>query len=816
MLLHALNSQTLRGLSVETLAGFLLALVHFGSVPTEIIISWLSLLLVANLWRGALSRNADWFSDEVVSGKTARWIDFSHGAAGMVWGAASILFIPILSPIDGIGTFDSVKVYMTLAIFGLVIGNAIWMVSPTLFAQRTFIFLSIGPAMIGFGVSAAKNGQTMAALLFALLVYSVWVGRSYRQTLTEAHGIKRRDQKLMDRIAQENDRTDLLKTELSRSHTGLRETRDSVRDMVESRTAHLTSAVSRLEQEIRDRQTTEAALMEEKAKFEAWFDQAPEAMVLVDPERTILKTNSAITEIFEYAEGEIVGQKTAVLYDQNEDWERMAEERFAPGSLTDKTPYIVTMKRKHGDTFPCEVTRSVMRSPNGDLIGFIGSMRDISSRYETEAQIEFLAHNDALTKLPNRALFMDRLNMALAQAQRDEALIAVLLLDLDDFKQVNDTLGHEIGDALLVEVARRLRKCARSADTVARLGGDEFGIIQARTETVAETGMFAERLLEALVEPVVIDGEILPIGASIGATVFPNDAQDGAELLKNADLAMYRAKDEDRGNFTFYSLEMGSEAAQRMVLAGGLRRALADDQFVLHYQPKVDAQTGILVGCEALLRWMHPDEGLMSPGKFIPVAESTGLILPIGAWVLEEGCRQLRGWMDQGRKPVPLSVNLSAAQFRDPRLVERVRNALHDSDIEPALLELEITETALMHNTEDAIRVLTALTELGVMLSIDDFGTGYSSLNYLKRFPVGRLKIDQSFVHGIVESTEDAAIARAVTELGHSLGLAVLAEGVETEAQNDALKLLGCDEIQGFLTGRPINPDAFSAILNDQ
>ncbi len=490
-----------------------------------------------------------------------------------------------------------------------------------------------------------------------------------------------------------------------------------------------------------------------------------------------------------------------------------------PGAREKTETWLGEMMERHRDPKgPFEVARqnyrwllvSEKRLADGSTISIAS---DITQRKEAEQHIQFLAHHDSLTELPNRVLFQDRMELALAQADRSQRRVAVLLLDLDHFKHVNDSLGHTVGDALLAEVGARLKHCIRGGDTIARLGGDEFAVIQAQLDTIDQTVVLAERMIGELSQPFEIEGHMIHTGSSIGITVYPDDSRDIDQLLKNADMALYRAKGEGRGTFEFYSGELGVQAHKRMQFADGLRHALKADQFHLHFQPKANIADGRVVGGEALLRWDHPEHGLISPGDFVPIAEATGLILPIGDWIFERACAQLRDWTEAGLQPVPISVNLSAAQFRDKNLLDKVRASLRNSSVDPSLIEFEITETALMHDPEEAAEILNHLLTLGVQLSIDDFGTGYSSLNYLKQFPLGKLKIDLSFVREITRSPADEAIARAVTHLGHSLGMQVLAEGVETEEQCAILRRIGCDEIQGYLISKPLPPDEFIAFV---
>lgn len=426
--------------------------------------------------------------------------------------------------------------------------------------------------------------------------------------------------------------------------------------------------------------------------------------------------------------------------------------------------------------------------------------------------MEILALHDPLTGLPNRALFQDRLQVATAVSKRSSVLTAVLLLDLDHFKHINDGLGHDVGDKLLQDISARLNACVRAMDTVARLGGDEFVVIQTNIRDPGQAVTLAQRIAISIGKPFRIDQHEIYTGATVGITLYPTDTSSIDQILKNADLALYRAKARERGTVEFYSDDLGDEAAQRMNLAAGLRQALADKELYFHYQPKYDATDNRLVGAEALLRWLSPDYGQVSPGVFIGIAESTGLILGIGTFVLEAICRQLHQWHEAGLTLVPISINLSAAQFRNANLLAQVRESLEAEQVAPKYLEVEVTETALMQDYTTAA-VIAGLTEIGVALSIDDFGTGYSSLSYLKQFPVNRLKIDRSFVTGIGDNEKDAAIAQAVTNLGHSLGLKVLAEGVEDDAQMAKLREIGVDEVQGFLLSKPLDRETFEAML---
>ncbi|MBU1426648.1 MAG: EAL domain-containing protein [Gammaproteobacteria bacterium] len=435
-----------------------------------------------------------------------------------------------------------------------------------------------------------------------------------------------------------------------------------------------------------------------------------------------------------------------------------------------------------------------------------------------DGQIDRAVHYDALTNLPNRLLFLDRLDQELTRAQRDKSMMAVLSIDLDRFKQVNDSFGHPVGDQLLQAVAERLGSQIRACDTVARIADDEFCIAVTGVKTTHAAGEVAQKLLDAFAHnPIsIIDSEIF-ITLSIGISIYPVDGLNTTTLLKNADAALHQAKSEGRNNFQYYAEQMNATAWQRLKLETELRRALEREEFVLFYQPKVDMDSGKIVGVEALLRWQSPQRGLVAPGEFIPLLEDTGLILPVGEWVLRAACKQARSWQAAGIPDVHIAVNLSTLQFKQPDFAGLVLGILKENGLDPALgtIELELTESLLMNNAESAVETLLNLHAAGIQFSIDDFGTGYSSLSYLKRFPINSLKIDQSFVRDLSSDKEDEAIVAAIIALGHSLGLKVVAEGVETEAQHEQLRNKGCNEMQGFLFSRPVPESEMTYLLQN-
>ena len=438
---------------------------------------------------------------------------------------------------------------------------------------------------------------------------------------------------------------------------------------------------------------------------------------------------------------------------------------------------------------------------------------EVFERMQAERRIWHVAHHDALTGLPNRSLLQDRLGQALMAAERSHQHVAVMFLDLDRFKSVNDSLGHDVGDALLKTVAERLVSVVRDVDTVCRLGGDEFVVLLGAVTGTDDVVMIAERIVEVLGTAVEVMGHSLRVSTSIGISLYPDDGLDAHTLMKNADTAMYTAKNRGRNNFQFFSREMNLAATRFFDMEQRLRLAVEGLQFALHYQPQIDTTRQRVCGVEALVRWRHPDGGLVPPGEFIPIAEETGLILPIGEWVLREACRQMREWLDAGWPQVPVAVNLSARQFQQPDLVRRVHDAIASAGIPPQCIELEMTESSLMHNVDEALAQVRALADMGVRLAIDDFGTGYSSLAYLKRLPVSRLKIDRSFVRDLCDDREDAAIVASIVGLARSLGLEVVAEGVESASQLERLRAEGCFVCQGYLFSRPRPPDEVAAIF---
>ncbi|KPX67766.1 Sensory box/GGDEF domain/EAL domain protein [Pseudomonas syringae pv. maculicola] len=558
------------------------------------------------------------------------------------------------------------------------------------------------------------------------------------------------------------------------------------------------------------RDITESQLMQEKLHLAATvFESTAEGVLITDTDQRISAVNRAFTEITGYSESEAIGQTPRLLASGQHDsafyasmWHQLTAEGHWQGEISNR--------RKNGELYPSWLTVSAVRNKENLLTHFVAVFADISSLKHAQARLDYQAHHDPLTGLPNRTLFESRLQSALLHSEESGSLGAVLFLDLDRFKHINDSLGHPVGDLLLKGIAHRLKETLRDIDTVARLGGDEFIVLLPGLLQPSDAKAIANKLLACFSTPFEAGEHELYISPSIGSCVFPTDGTDVATLVKNADAAMYRSKAQGRNRVESYTRDLTEQASERIALEQELRRALDRNQLSLAYQPKISLLTHTLVGAEALIRWSHPTFGEVPPEHFIPLAEENGMILQIGDWVLEQACRQMGAWRKTCTPFGPMSVNLAGAQLRQPNLVERIGQLLTDNGLMPDCLQLEITENFIMSQTQDALAVLHKLKQLGVQLAIDDFGTGYSSLSYLKRLPLDILKIDQSFIRGLPEDTHDAAIVRAIIALGRSMQLTVIAEGVETHEQQQFLSEEGCEQIQGYIISLPLQPDEFS------
>ncbi|MFZ2162095.1 MAG: EAL domain-containing protein [Sideroxyarcus sp.] len=541
------------------------------------------------------------------------------------------------------------------------------------------------------------------------------------------------------------------------------------------------------------------------------FESSGEAILITDANAVAVAVNHAFVEMSGYRSEEVIGKNPRFLASGRHDtefyramWDDIVKHGYWQGEIWDK--------HKSGRVYPKWMSITAVRDTKGEVVNYVSIARDTSEQTEAEKNIHFLAYYDVLTGLPNRTLLRDRLGQMIAVSHRDKQQFALLFMDLDRFKYINDSMGHSVGDRLLQAVALRIQEQVREEDTVARLGGDEF-IVLLRETGANGAATVARKLLETLATPYDLDGHIISTQASIGISIFPDLANDADTLIKNADMAMYCAKEEGRNNYQFFQQDMNFRVDLLFSMEKDLRLALERGEFTLHYQPQADLSTGMLCGVEALLRWRHPEKGAVSPAEFIPVAEETGQIVPIGEWVLRTACAQMVAWRKQGATDVTMAVNLSMRQLRQPLLVELVKSVLKETGLEPRFLELEITEGIMMGDNKIAMNFLSEMHELGVQLSIDDFGTGFSSLNYLKKLPVHKLKIDQSFVRDIETDESDAAIIRSIISLGHRLNLRVIAEGVETQEQLDFLRIRGCDEMQGYFYARPMPAAEFAGFF---
>jgi diguanylate cyclase (GGDEF)-like protein/PAS domain S-box-containing protein len=565
-------------------------------------------------------------------------------------------------------------------------------------------------------------------------------------------------------------------------------------------------ALEGLVQDITKRKSAEQALREAERRYHGLFDNAIEGIFRTSVDGQFLDANPALAHIYGFdSPEELIRSLRDIgtqLYVEKQRREEFIEIMKARGSVTG---FESQVQRKNGDIIWISENARAIFAEDGPLIGYEGTVEDITERRQYQVRIEHQANYDNLTGLANRSLLQDRLQQALLTAANSDLRIAVAFVDLDRFKFINDSLGHHVGDELLKSVAARLKSCVRECDTVARLGGDEFVLLINGHSGPESVRQLMDRILAAVAQPWVIEqGEFL-VSCSIGVALHPDDGEEALTLLKHADSAMYRAKDSGRNNFQFFTRELNVLMTEQLELETLLRRALERDQFVLRYQPRVNLATGQIVGAEALLRWRIPQRGTIPPGRFISLAEETGLIVPMGKWVLQTACTQNKAWQDAGLPPIVVSVNVSARQFRQESLVQTVAEVLQATGLEPRYLELELTESMVMHDAPQVVAMLDELKELGVKIAVDDFGTGYSSLSYLKRFPVDRLKVDRSFVEHMTTDGDDATIVRAIIALGHNLGLKVVAEGVETPQQARALRAYQCDEAQGFLFARAVS-----------
>ena len=543
------------------------------------------------------------------------------------------------------------------------------------------------------------------------------------------------------------------------------------------------------------------------------IEDSDQGVLITDSTERIVSINSAFTRITGYAPAEAIGKTPDLLRSGVHDAEFRAKVRAA---MVGSAPWRgeIVGKRKNGELFPQSVTISVVRNAEGKVTHTFSLFSDISVHKDAEARAQRMANYDSLTGLPNRTLFNHLVDQVLCEARRMEQYGAVMVVELNRIGAISDTLGHDIASELLGEIGRRFRLVLRDSDILARIDGSKFAIALTQIEKREHAGVVAQKLLDDLAAPIVIAGHSLQVSAAIGIAVYPEDCMDTASLVRFADVAMAKAQESDNGGFLFYRDEMDQRAKEHLRLETELRTALRERQLELHYQPKVSLRSGRIVGAEALIRWRHPERGMISPGVFIPLAEQSGLIADIGAWVLNESCRQIRAWQDAGLAMPPIAVNLSARQF-DEHLPGAIQELLERHRVQPAQLMLEITEGLLVRGTDNVVAIMNQLVAMGMALALDDFGTGYSSLAYLKRFPISTLKIDRSFVIGLPHEENDCAIARAIVTMAQQLRQEIVAEGVETPEQMAFLRELGCDQLQGYLFSAAVGPEQFAAMLSE-
>ncbi|MHA4871022.1 EAL domain-containing response regulator [Duganella sp. PWIR1] len=582
----------------------------------------------------------------------------------------------------------------------------------------------------------------------------------------------------------------------------------SERALLEERVAERTAELAK---EVEQRRANEEFLRLASQVFEATQD----AIVVTDREGHIVATNPAFTQISGYTAAEVQGQSVGLLHAGDADassFGAMVQSVVATGHWSGE----ILARRKNGDTYPGLLSASVVRDEDGSVINHVAVFMDITERKAEQHLIDFLSNHDALTGLPNRMLARQRFTHTLAAARREGRCVAVMCLDLDRFKSINDSYGHDMGDKALQVVSRYLSETVREDDTVTRQGGDEFQIIVADDTQLTATIALAQKILAGLRKELVIDGQQITVTSSIGIAVSLTDGESFDELVRNADTALFRAKEIGRDNYAFFTERMDAEIRDKLAIQGQLRGAIARDEFEVHYQPQVCLKTGAMVGAEALLRWDSAVLGKVPPNRFIPLAEEYGLVNSIGEWVLESVCAQMKVWHDQGLGEIKVAVNLAAGQFANDATVPYVESTLRKFGVSPEYLGLEITEGTVMGDPNKAVAALRRLKDIGVGISLDDFGTGYSSLSYLKRFPIDVLKIDKSFVDDVTTNSADAAIALSVISLAHNLNMRVIAEGVETREQVQFLAERGCDEMQGYYFSRPVNAESFTALLRER
>jgi diguanylate cyclase (GGDEF)-like protein/PAS domain S-box-containing protein len=682
---------------------------------------------------------------------------------------------------------DSAHVVQRLCVVMLVvllITGAVGYYAPHSYAYKITAFLGLVPLAVTLGRSGERHEMFLSGVILLLAGVLPYVHRVVHRALVDSITTRRF--------------SETLSTELDGERHRLHETSEALAD------------------EMAQRLKAQQSELMATQKLRMHFDSTPLAVVEWDPRTRVTAWNPAAQDIFGFADHEILGQSlTALLSSTAErpNAEAMCRELL---DLSEGNKTTLVNVTRTGHTIHCEWYNTPLVDAAGRLTGFVSLVQDITERLNTERTIHYMAHHDALTGLPNRRLMQDRLNQAIMAARRKQCHVAVLFLDLDRFKVVNDTLGHDTGDFILKDVARRLVDCVREVDTVSREGGDEFVVVLPDLERPENARLVAEKILQELANPVEIGGHEIHITPSIGISHYPNDATDVHQLLKHADNAMYQAKDAGRNTVRFFTSDLNFLLSKRLEIESRLRKAIDNEEFFLRYQPQVEVATGRISGMEALIRWNDPQKGEIFPKDFIFVAEELGLIVPIGEWVFRTSCQQLRHWEEEGLPPITISINISPRQFMSRRLVSTLLSIVRETGANPRYIELEITETMIMRNIEQSIETLSQLRSVGMHVAVDDFGVGYSSLGQLTRLPASSMKIDRSFIMNIPGDASSCSITEAIIALAKRLKLRVIAEGVETRAQLDFLRANNCEAFQGFLFSRPVTSLEATAMLKAQ
>ena len=661
--------------------------------------------------------------------------------------------------------------------------------------------------MPAYWVDASVKGIT--AIASAITAFMLWRLMPIALTMTSTKQL----QKNIDQLQYE------VKQRLQ-AESQLEELNNNLEAIVQQRTQELTNAVAELQHEIDRRKMIENALFKEKKQALVTLESIADGVITTDMNSNVTYLNPVAESMTGWTKEDAIGKPVLEVFRiLNESTRKLAANPvdvvLAHGQVCGLANHTMLIA-KTGHEFAIEDSAAPIKSVEGEMLGVVLVFHDVSNAKQMAEKMSYLAEHDFLTDLPNRLLLTDRITQALNAAKRKKSRVAIIYLDIDHFKKINDTLGHEVGDQLLKVLSKKLQNCIRTTDTISRQGGDEFVILLSEIDSPMAPAEIAQKLLNATNDYYQIGTHELKVSASIGISIYPEDGESADMLMRNADAAMYYAKGLGRNNYQFFTKELSTRIADQVALENRLHKAANQNEFVLMYQPKISLKTGKIVGAEALIRWQHPENGLIAPNVFIPTAEDMGLIKVIGKWVLSEACRQNKAWQNMGLRPIPVAINVSAVELRHAGFLNEVSKVLLQSGLNPQYLELEVTETVAVHGDSEGIRDLISLKDMGVRLSIDDFGTGFSSLSYLKRLPIDTIKIDKSFIRDIKTDANDAAIITAIIKMSHSLNFKVIAEGVETAEQLAYLKQYECDEMQGFYFSKPITADEFSVLLKSE